>query len=167
MIYVIPVFIIFVFAYAAFRRVNLYDGFTRGAKEGLKLTIGVFPYLVSIFVMLEFFKESGLSARIISATAPLMRPLGIPEELCELMILRPLSGSGSLAILQNIIDAYGADAYVTRTACVIMGSSETVFYVTALYFSGVKQKKLGIIIPASLLASFLGALLAALFCRIM
>ena len=167
MSYIIPVFVIGVLVYSAVRRVSLYDTFTKGASEGLKTVIGIFPYLVSIFVMLEVFRESGLSDMLVGWLKPLLDPIGIPPELGELIILRPLSGSGSIAILRDLIETHGADHYITRVASVIMGSSETVFYVTALYYSRVKRKRLGLIIPISVFASLVGVVLSALLCRLM
>ncbi|MDD4833027.1 MAG: spore maturation protein, partial [Clostridia bacterium] len=93
--------------------------------------------------------------------------LGVPAELSELIILRPFTGSGSIAILNDIYAQYGVDSYVGRCASVIMGVSETVFYIAGVYFAKTEIKKLGCAIPVALVCSFIGCILACLFCRIM
>ena len=91
--------------------------------------------------------------------------LGIPKELSELLILRPLSGSGSLVILQNIYDSYGVDSYPARVASVIMGSTDTIMYVVAVYFAGSKNKKSGFAIPIAVFVSVAATVLACLLCK--
>ena len=99
--------------------------------------------------------------------APPFKLLGIPSEVVQLVLLRPFSGSGSLAILTDVYNTYGVDSYVGRCASVIMGSSETVFYVASVYFAGTKVKKTGWAIPIALACNLLGSVIACLLCRIM
>lgn len=165
--FVLPVLFIGVLAYALVRRVKLYECFTDGAKEAIPLLLSVFPYLAAVLMLSELFEGSGLSALTTRALAPAFSALGIPPEIAKLVLLKPFSGSGSTALLGEILAAYGADSYIARCACVAYGSSETVFFISAVYFAGVKRKKLLKPIVISLVANFLSVVLGCFLCRIM
>lgn len=164
--YVLPAIAILLFIMAAFKRKAVYDSFAHGAREGLKLVISIFPYICAIFVLVALFKESGVSAWFCKITSPVFSFFGIPPELSELMLIRPLSGNGSIAMLENIYVQYGADSYIARCGSVIVGCSETIFYITAVYFSTVKIKKLRFAIPISVFACFAGSIVGCLICRL-
>ena len=140
--------------------------FVQGAKESLPLVADIFAYIVAVFVFIEIFDKSGLCDLFGKALLPIFKILGIPTELTKLVVLKPFSGSGGLAILQNIFDTYGVDSYIARCASVVLASSDTVFYVSTVYFSKTSVKKLGFAIPVALFATFLSVVLACLFCRI-
>ncbi len=163
--YILPILIILVFLFSAIRRVPVFDSFAEGAKEALKLVVAIFPYIAGIFVCVTLFRVSGLAASFTKLVTPVFNIIGIPPELTELIVIRPMSGSGSLALIENIYENYGADSYIARCASVIMGSSETVFYVAAVYFSTTKVKKLRYAIPIALTATVVGAILSCLICR--
>lgn len=165
--YVVPIFLICVVLFACYKKVSVYDCFVDGGKEGLQLIYTVFPYISAVFIAIALFRASGLSVWLTALLAKPLGFLGIPEELAEMLILRPLSGNGSLALLENIFSVYGADSRIGRTAAVIYGSSETVFYVAAVYFSAVKVKKLRGAIPIALIASLIGAVVAAAVVRLL
>lgn len=167
MSYIIPIIIIITLFVGAIKKISVYDSFVVGIKEALALTISLLPYLASIFMLIEIFKISGLSQKISDALAIPLGFFGIPKELCELLILRPLSGTGSLAVVENIFATYGVDSYVARCASVIMASNDTIFYIVAVYMSSCKDKSTGIAIPISIFSSFLGAILSCLLCKIM
>ena len=164
--YVIPIFLFVLLIVALFKNINAYDAFASGAKESVNLCVNTFPYLVAIFVAVELFKLSGLAGEVSKLLAPFFQFLGMPSELAEFMILRPFTGSGSIAYLSEIFTNFGVDSYISKCACVIMSCSETTFYITAVYFSTVKLKKLRYTIPVSLIATFLGSVIACLICRI-
>ena len=164
--YLIPILFFLIFVYALIKRVKPYDAFTLGAKEAIPFAMSVFPYLVSIFVLTELFEASGLSAFITKIISPVFSFLGIPKELTKLVLIKPFSGSGSLAVLSDIFTTYGVDSYLARSASIIYGSSETVFYVAAVYFAGAKTKKLTAPIIISLVASFFSCVFACFICRI-
>jgi spore maturation protein B len=164
--YVIPIFIIFVFVYATAKRKPAYSAFTKGAKEGFLTVFDVLPCIIAITVFLELFKASGMQSVLSDIFAPVLGLFGVPEELFELVLLRPFSGSAGTATFTKLIQEFGADSYPVRCASVIMGSSETVFYITAVYFSGLNLKKLGGVIPISLLCSVLSTIGACALCRI-
>ena len=165
--YILPVFIFAVIIAAFIKKVPVYDNFVKGSKESISLILSIFPYICAVLIAVELFSLSGLNAYLAKIMSPLLGALGIPDELCELLIIRPLSGNGSLAILEDIYKKYGADAYISRCASVIVGASETVFYVGTVYFSTTKVKKLKYAIPISLIACYIGAIVACLLCRIM
>lgn len=165
--YFIPLFFILIFAFAFIKKVKPYDSFTDGVKSAVPFAVNIFPYLVSIFVLTELFEISGLSGIISRFLSPAFTFLGIPPELTKLVLIKPFSGSGSLATLSEIFDKYGADSYISRCASVIYGSSETVFYVASVYFAGAKTKKLFKPIVISLFASFCSCVFACFICRIM
>ena len=164
--YLIPAIILFLFLYATLKGVNTYNSFIDGTKASLKLIFNIFPYIVAVFIMVELFRVSGFAFILSDALAPFFNLLAIPKELIELVLLRPFTGSGSLALLSDIYETYGTDTYLGRAASVIMGSSETVFYVAAVYFSKTSVKKLGYAIPVALFATLVGAVVACLICRI-
>lgn len=164
--YVVPVILISVFVYGLIKRVNVYDSFVLGAKKSFDLSLSVFPYLAAMFIMVNCLRASGLDSYIIRFLAPPFKLLGVPSEVVELMLLRPFSGSGSLAILTDVYTQYGVDSYVGRCASVIMGSSETVFYVASVYFAGTRVKRTGFAIPIALFCNLVGGVAACLLCKV-
>ena len=162
-----PILIIALLLYCAYKKVNCYQGFVQGAKEAIPLAVSILPFLVAIFVAIELFKVSGLTQILGQILSPVFNFLGIPTELCELVLIRPFSGSGGLAIMEDIMATYGADSYVARAGSVIMGSSETVFYVATVYFAKTKASKLMYAIPVALFACIMGAIVACWITKIM
>lgn len=166
-VFILPVIFIFLLVFARFKGVKLYDAFAEGARGAIPLAISIFPYLVAIFIMTELFSASGLSAWLQKILSPVWNILGIPKELGELILIKPFSGSGSLAVLSDVYTKYGVDSYISRCASVIFGSSETVFYVSAVYFANCKTKRLALPIIISLVASLISSIFACLICKFM
>ena len=164
---IIPIIFIAVFIFSAIKKVNIYESFTEGISEAVKFTVSLLPCLAAVFMMCELFEVSGLSSLLTKWLSPVFGFLGIPPELTKLVLIKPFSGSGSLAYLNSIIETYGADSYIARCACVCFGSSETVFYISAVYFAGLKVKKLALPIICVLVATFVSTIIACLVCRIM
>lgn len=162
---VIPVLFLAVFVFALFKKVKLYDSFTAGVKEALPLAFSLFPYLAAILMLSELFERSGLSDIVTSFLSPAFRFLGIPPEIAKLVLIKPFSGSGSTALLSDILTTYGADSFIGRCACVSYGSSETVFYISAVYFANVKYKKLAKPVMIALIANFLSVVFGCFICR--
>lgn len=165
--YVIPLLFIAVIAYAAIRRVQVYSAFSKGVKSALQFTLDLLPLITCIFIMCEVFERSHLSDALSSFLSPFFEFLGVPPELAKLVLIKPFSGSGSLSFLTNIISEYGADSYIARCACVLYGSSETTFYISAVYFVKCKNKKRILPIAIILLATFITTVISCLLCRIM
>ena len=165
--YIVPIFIVLVLLYASYKNLNTYNIFVKGAKGAIELVVSIFPYIVAIMISVALMRISGLTDLITKWLSPVFLALGIPPEVSELVLLRPFTGSGSFALLNDIFATYGADSYISRCACVIMGSSETVFYVATVYFSQTKVKKLLYAIPCALLASLVAAIVSCLLCRVL
>jgi spore maturation protein B len=162
---VIPVLFLALFVYALVRKIKLYDCFTEGVKEAAPLVLSLFPYLAAILMLSELFERSGLSGYLTALLSPAFRGIGIPPEIAKLVLMKPFSGSGSTALLSEILAQYGADSYVGRCACVSYGSSETVFYISAVYFAGVKNKKLLKPVLIALFANFATVVFGCFLCR--
>jgi len=162
--YVMPIIILAILVYAWVKRVNAYDSFCKGAKAGFNLVIDIMPYICAIMLLVALMRYSGVGEYVIKVVAPVLSFCGVPSELTEFVILRPFTGSGSLALLQDIINHFGADSKPARIACVIMGSSETVLFVSALYFANLSVKNVGKAIVLMLAISFIGVILSSLIC---
>ncbi|WP_251616843.1 nucleoside recognition domain-containing protein [Pumilibacter muris] len=156
--YIIPLIFLTVLLLAAIKKKDSYSAFTEGSRSALSLMANVFPYLLTIMMAVEVFKQSGVSYYLSKAASPVMNLIGIPHELTELMLIRPLSGAGAIGVLENIFTTYGADSYVGKCASVIYGSSETVFYISTIYFSQSSVKKLGYAIPVALFSTLVGCI---------
>lgn len=131
------------------------------------MSFALFPYLAAILMLVSAMEQSGLMDVLVNFLAPCFEAIGIPREIVKLIMLRPFSGSGSLALLDEIYSQYGVDSYVSRCASVLTGSTETVFYVSAVYFANTKVKRTGVAIPIALFCTLLGAVATCMLCRIM
>ena len=165
--YVIPVLFILVLTCAAFKRVNVFSSFSRGAGEAVKFVFNLIPLLACTFIMCELFERSHLSDAMSNALAPVFNTLGVPAGLSKLILIKPFSGSGSLAYLTNIITEHGADSYIGRCACVLYGSSETVFYISVVYFAKCEVQRRPLPIIIILCATLISTVVACLLCRVM
>lgn len=164
--YIIPLFFLIIFSAAVYKKIPVYDTFIAGAKNALSLAADVFPYIATIMIAISLLRVSGLTAAFTDLLSPVLGTLGIPGELVELVLLKPFSGSGSTALLADIISTNGADSYVARAASVLMGTSETIFYISAVYFSSSKVKKTGWGLPIALISCLVGSIVACLLCRV-
>lgn len=164
--YILPILFLLLFLYCIYKKINTYNHFVKGAKGAIKLVVEIFPFIASILIAVSLLRVSGITSFLVKIISPVFKLLGIPPQLCELIILRPFTGSGSYGILENIFSTYGADSYISRCASVIMGCSETIFYVATIYISQTKVKKLLYAIPVALFCSFVGTIIACLLCRI-
>lgn len=166
-VYILPILFVVLFIYCTYKKVNTYNHFVKGAKGAIPLVMEIFPFIASILIAVALLRASGITGWLATLLSPVFNFLGVPPELCELVMLRPFTGSGSYGILESIFSTYGADSYISRCACVIMGCSETIFYVATVYISQTKVKKLLYAIPVALVCSFIGTIFACLLCRIM
>ena len=162
---ILPIFVIFTFIYSLLKKVPVYEVFTQGVKSALSVIYSIFPSVLAVLLMSELFRLSGVYDFLLKLLSPVFSFFGIPSELMELIILKPFSGSGSLALLDEVYKTYGTSGYIPLCASCIFGSSETTFYVTAVYYAKCKNKNAvkGIII--SLTATFITTCLACLVCR--
>lgn len=163
----IPLLLSFFPLYAALRRVKVYEEFVEGAKEGFKTAIMIIPYLVAILVAIGMFREAGGIELIAKALKPALDAVGFPTELLPLCLVRPLSGSGTLGLFSDIVKEFGPDSLLARTAGTIFGSTETTFYVIAVYFGAVAVKRTRHAVPAGLIADAVGIIASVIICRLM
>lgn len=160
----LPVIIITVLTCAIFKKVSIYDEFTKGAKGGFQIAVKIIPYLVAIIVAISMLRASGAIEMLANLLAPILNKLNIPANTLPLMIVRSLSGSGALGIFSDIANSSGPEAYSTKLAAVMLGSSETTFYVLAVYFGSVGISKYRYALWVGLLADFIGIVGAILVC---
>ena len=161
----IPLLFLVSFVFALFRKVKVYDSFTEGVKNAVPLILSIFPYIAAVTMLTKLLEVSGLSAKMAKWLFPFFEGLGIPGEIAPLVFIKPLSGGGSIAVLSDILDTYGVDSYIARCACVAYGASDTIFYIGAVYFAGLKRKKLTIALVISLLSYLVSLLLCCFLCR--
>ncbi len=164
---IIPVVFLVSFLFALFRKVKVYDSFTEGVKGALPLILSVFPYVAAVTMLAKLLQSSGLGNSLSSWLSPVFSFMGVPEEVAPLVLIKPLSGSGSIAVLTELLDGYGVDSYIGRCACVIYGSSETIFYVGAVYFAGLKRKKLNVAVAIALFSFLASVLFGCFLCNFM
>ena len=165
--YIVPVIFLIVLILSVVKKKDAYSYFVDGSRSAIDLMVSVFPYLLTVMMCVEIFRRTGVSAAVSEFVAPIFEMLGLPKQLTELLLLRPLSGAGSISILDNIYATYGTDTFIGRCASVIYGSSETVFYVSAIYLSQSKTKKLRYAIPVALISTLLGCIIGCAMLRVL
>ncbi len=162
MSWALPLFILLCLLAGALRRAPVYDAFLVGAKEGLNTAKAILPALIAMLCAIRGFEASGLMDGLCRLCAPALQFFRIPEETLPLMLMRPLSGSGALAMLKALLTAQGPDSRAGLVGSVMMGSSETVFYTCAVYLSAAQVKKSRYAVPCALLAWLAGSIAAGL-----
>lgn len=160
--YIIPSAVVLILVYGAVKRVPVFDTFLVGAKEGLRSSVSILPSLVGLLMAVTMLKASGALDLFTQLISPIASAIGFPPEVTPLTLLRPISGSGSTAILTQIYESYGPDSFIGRVASVMAGSTETTFYAIAVYYGAVGIKKLRHTIPAALTADLACAVFAVL-----
>jgi spore maturation protein B len=166
--YIIPALLVGIPLYAlSVRKVKVYEVFVVGAKDGFTIAVRIIPYLVAILVAVGMFRASGALEVLLSLLAPVLNFIGFPPENLPLALMRPLSGSGSLGLLTDLVNEYGADSMQAKMGATMYGSSETTFYVIAVYFGSVGIMRSRHAIPAGLIADAVGALTAVYVCRLL
>lgn len=163
-IWAIPVLLVGIPLAGMIRKVKVYDTFIEGAKEGFNVAVRIIPFLVGILVAIGMFRASGAMDLLTAGLRPLLASTGFPAELFPLALLRPLSGSGSLALSTDIIKRFGPDSLIGRMAGTLYGSSETTFYVLAVYFGAVGVKRTRHALPAALIGDVVAAIVAVAVC---
>ena len=153
-----PMIILIIVFYGLTEKNKVFDSFLDGAKEGIEITLSILPTLVGLFVAIGALKDSGVLNIITYAMKPILDLINFPSELMPLAILRPISGSGSIAIATNIMKNCGVDSLIGNIASTIMGSTETTLYTIAVYTSCIKIKKTRFILIAALIADLVGIL---------
>jgi spore maturation protein B len=162
---IIPLIVILVLGIGALKRVKVYESFVEGAKEGFNVAVRIIPYLVAMLVAIAMFRASGAMGVLTILVSPLTDLIGMPSEVLPMALMRPLSGSGSLGVMSELMEVHGPDSLIGFIASTMFGSTETTFYVIAVYFGAVNIRRTRYAIPAGLAADIAGLLAAVLICR--
>ena len=162
----IPVFLVAIPLYGSLKGVKVYESFVEGAKGGFQMAIRILPYLVAILVAVGMLRGAGAIDLLARWLDPGFRRIGFPTEILPLAIMRPLSGSGSLGIVTELVRAHGPDSFIARLAASAYGSTETTFYVLAIYFGAVGIKKARHAVLSGLLADIASLVAAVVVCRL-
>lgn len=151
--------------YAAIKRVNVFDAFTVGAKQGFETCVSIIPYLLAMMVAIGMLRASGFFELMNAWLSPLLSRLGMPAELLPLAMIRPFSGSAATGVMAGLIHDHGGNSFIAKTAATMMGSTETTFYVIAVYFGAVGIKRTRHAVPAGLLADLAGIIASVMICK--
>lgn len=166
-LWALPLILLTVLTFGILKKVPLYEEFTEGAKDGFKVSVKIIPYLVAIIVGISMLRASGAIEMLASFLSPILTKFNIPADTLPLMIVRSLSGSGALGIFSDIANHLGPDSYATKLSAVMLGSSETTFYVLAVYFGAVGISKIRYALVIGLLADLVGIIAAISVCNLM
>lgn len=165
--FVIPVIVVGFPLYGLYKRVPVYETFVEGAKEGFNVAVRIIPYLVAILFAIGMFRASGAMDALTTAVSPVLALIGFPAEVLPMAIVRPLTGSGSAGLVADMIQQYGEDSLYVKMAATMFGSTETTFYVIAVYFGAVNVKKTRHAVPAGLTADFSAMIIAVWVVRLL
>ena len=163
----IPLLLLLFLGYGILKKVRVYEVFVEGAKEGFTTAVRIIPYLVAMLCAIGIFRASGALELLTTVLAPVTNLIGMPPETLSMALMRPLSGSGSLGIMTELMKVHGPDSFIGILASTMYGSSETTFYVLAVYFGSVQIKNTRHAVPAGLIADLFGMLGAVFICRIL
>lgn len=164
-LWILPAILLIILTMGLLKKVPIYEVFTDGAKDGFKVAINIIPYLVAIIVGISMFRASGIIEMIQQACTGFLSAIHVPADVLPVMIVRSLSGSAALGVFSDIANTLGPDDYATKLSAVMVGSSETTFYVLAVYFGAVGISKLRYSVLVGLLADIIGIVAAVAVCN--
>lgn len=163
-LFFIPGIVTLVIFFGIWKKAPVYDLFIEGTKDGLKTAMEILPFIIAIFIGIEALTSSGAMNFLESVLGPVFEFFGVPKELISLVLLRPVSGSGSLVVVEKIIELYGPDSFIGRSASTMAGSCETVFYVLAVYFGATSVKNIRHAFSAGMVGYIVGIFASLLVC---
>ena len=161
---VIPLLILFIISHGLYKKVSVYEEFVDGAKEGFSTAVRIIPYLVAILFAIAMFRASGAMEALLLFMSPIFTLVNIPVETLTMAMIRPMSGSGSVGVLAELIQTHGEDSIIVKIAATMFGSTETTLYVLAVYFGAVGIKKTGYALQVGLIADAAGYCAAVMVC---
>lgn len=164
--FAVPLVVALILVHGYIKGVKVYEVFVEGAAEGIKTSLRILPYLIAILMAIGVFRSSGAMDILLALLKVPARLLGIPAEVTPLVLIRPLSGSGALGVLSEILNTYGPDSFAGRVAATMMGSTETIFYTITVYFGAVGIKDTRHVLPAALVADLAGVIASVVICSI-
>ncbi len=154
--FILPIIIVFIPLYGLIKKVKVYEVFVDGAKEGFEIGVRIIPYLVAILFAIGMFRDSGAMEFFMMALGPVLGFVGFPVEMLPMAIFRPLTGSGSVGVLADMIATYGEDSLLVKMAGTMFGSTETTFYVIAVYFGAIGIRRVKYAVATGLMADLAG-----------
>ena len=160
-----PLIILLIVIYGVIEKKEVFDKFIEGAKDGIKIVINIFPTLIGLFLAVGTLRSSGVIDIVVNILNPLLKIVNFPTEIMPLALLRPISGSSSIAVATDIMKNFGVDSQIGIMAAVIMGATETTLYTIAVYSSSVKIKKTRFVLIAALTADVVGIITSIIVCR--
>lgn len=158
--YLIPIIVIIILIYGLYKKVDIFDTFLLGVKEGLKSSINLFPTIFAMIIAINLLTKSGFILDLSNTLKPLFNRISFPVEVLSLAILRPISGSASLSMLSEILSNYGPDSFIGRVASVMQGSTDTTIYIISLYFASIGVKKIKYSLIVGLLSDLISIILS-------
>ena len=165
--YIIPLLLVGIPFYGlVVKKVKVYESFVDGAKDGFTIAVRIIPYLVAILVAIGMFRASGALDMLLIFLSPMLNAMGFPPENLPLALMRPLSGSGSLGLLTDLINEHGAESLIAKIGATMFGSTETTFYVLAVYFGSVGIKRSRHALAAGIIADIVGIISAVYLCQL-
>ncbi len=164
--FILPAVFIIILGYALIKRINIFDVFLSGAKQGAYSCFGILPALVGLVVAVSMMRASGLLDFLAGILSPVLKAINFPAEVLPLALLKPVSGSGALAMIKNIFETYGVDSSIGKLASVMLGSSETTFYALAVYYGATKVKNTRYTAFAAVMADIVGIIAAVVLCNL-
>jgi spore maturation protein B len=166
-VYVIPVFLAVIIIAGYVKKVDIFSEFIKGAKENLQVSVDILPTLIALMLSIGMLRASGLLDLVQTVISPVINTLGFPAECVPLALIRPLSGSGALAVYEDILTQNGADSFAGRVASVLLGSTETTFYTITVYYGVTNIRKLRHTVPCAVAGDLTGFILSALMVRLL
>lgn len=164
-LWALPAILLLILTMGLIKKVPIYETFTTGAKDGFKVAVNIIPYLVAIIVAISMFRASGIIEMLELTLSGILSRIHVPADVIPIMIVRSLSGSAALGVFSDIANTLGPDDYATKLSAIMVGSSETTFYVLAVYFGAVGISKLRYALLVGLLADFIGIVAAICVCN--
>lgn len=164
-LWALPAILLLILTMGLAKKVPIYETFTTGAKDGFKVAVNIIPYLVAIIVAISMFRASGIIEMLELTLSGILSRIHVPADVIPIMIVRSLSGSAALGVFSDIANTLGPDDYATKLSAIMVGSSETTFYVLAVYFGAVGISKLRYALLVGLLADFIGIVAAICVCN--
>ena len=164
-LWALPAILLLILTMGLIKKVPIYETFTTGAKDGFKVAVNIIPYLVAIIVAISMFRASGIIEMLELTLSGILSRIHVPADVIPIMIVRSLSGSAALGVFSDIANTLGPDDYATKLSAIMVGSSETTFYVLAVYFGAVGISKLRYALLVGLLADFIGIVAAVCVCN--
>ena len=163
---ILPVIVLIILTFALLKKVSVYEEFVEGAKDGFNVSIKIIPYLVALIVGISMFRASGAMDLLTMLFGPFLDKLSVHTDIIPIIFTRSLSGSATLGLFSEIASQHGTDAFITKLAAVMVGSSETTFYVLSVYFGSVGIKKFRYALLTGLIADITGIVLAIWVARL-